>query len=96
MEELIGSRRAKLVTPTFKGKRDQLTGREVEHSRRVSNVRIHVKRVIGNLREKFTIIRATVPMRQVCHVNEDLTVIDKIVRVCCCLHNVTPGVVPFD
>ena len=85
---------ASLVMPTFKGTRSQLEGAETEMSRFVSNVRIHVERVIGDLRKRFTILRGPIKIRDMCIDPHDETFIDKIVTVCCCLHNAMPSVVP--
>ena len=85
---------ASLVMPTFKGTRSQLEGAETEMSRFVSNVRIHVERVIGDLRKRFTILRGPIKIRDMCIDPHDETFIDKIVTVCCCLHKAIPSVVP--
>ncbi|KZS02881.1 Uncharacterized protein APZ42_034532 [Daphnia magna] len=48
---------AKLTTTAFFGKRSRLTRRETSFSRKVSNLRIHVERVIGRLRETYKITK---------------------------------------
>ncbi len=40
----------------------KLTGIEVEQSRCIANLRIHVERMIGAVRQKFTILSATHPI----------------------------------
>ena len=53
-----GLRGAYLQTPAFKGKgRNQLTCKETQESRKISNVRIHVERVIDQLRNKYKILK---------------------------------------
>ena len=54
----IALRGAKLVIPSFftKGK-TQLSQKEVETSKQLSQVRIHVERIIGLLKNKYTILR---------------------------------------
>lgn len=65
-----------------------------ERSTMVANVRIHVERIIGNLRKKFTILRGPLKIRDMCTDSADETFIDKIITVCCCLHNSMPSIVP--
>uniref|UniRef100_A0A8C1IJI6 THAP-type domain-containing protein n=1 Tax=Cyprinus carpio TaxID=7962 RepID=A0A8C1IJI6_CYPCA len=50
-----------LVTPSFTKGRKQLPGREVEMSRRKSNIRIHIERVIGVLKGRFHILDGPLP-----------------------------------
>lgn len=85
---------ASLVMPAFKGRRQQLEGKETEHSRAIVNLRIHAERVIGNLRKKYRIIRGPIKIRELCNDPQDETIIDKVVTVCCCLLNAMPSVVP--
>lgn len=44
-----------------KGKK-QLTGMEVEQTWHIANIRIHVERVIGILRQKYTFLYETQPV----------------------------------
>lgn len=85
---------ASLVMPAFKGSRSQLESDETEMSRLLANVRIHVERVIGDLRKRFTILRGPIKTRDMCTDPHDESFVDKIVTVCCCLHNAMPSVVP--
>ena len=62
VEEDIALAGATLVTPASLRER-QLSQRETEHSRNVSNVRIHVERVIGCLRQRFAILNGPVDIR---------------------------------
>ena len=94
--ELIALTGAELVTPAFKGRRQQLTQLEVENSRRVSNVRIHVERVIGNLKRLFSILEGVVSINQLRKDEDGFAFIDKIAFVCCCLHNAQSSVIPFE
>ena len=87
-------RKAILTTPTFLGRRSQLTGHETVFSRKVSNVRIHVERVIGKLRQTYTILKNKVPVNLLRADEDNIALFDKIVYVCCCLHNANPSVVP--
>ena len=87
---------ASLHMPAFTKGRDQLTALEVEQSRTISNVRIHVERVIGLVRQKYQILGGPLPIDFISKTagdNEPL--IDCMVRVCCCLSNLCESVVPF-
>ena len=53
--EAIGSVGASLDIPAFtKGKRKQLSPIEIENTRSIANVRIHVERVIGSVSQRFS------------------------------------------
>ena len=60
--DVIGSFGANLVIPSFTKGKSQLTAVEVEQTREIANVRIHVERVIGLLRQKFTILNSNIPI----------------------------------
>ena len=47
--------------PAFTRGKDQLDPVDVETTRGIANVRIHVERVIGTLRQKYTILQSTLP-----------------------------------
>ena len=60
--ESVLFKQASLVIPAFtKGKR-QLDPVDVEKTRGIASVRIHVERVIGQLRRKYTILGGTLPI----------------------------------
>ena len=62
---------------------------EVDWSIKLSQVRIHVERAIGVLKQKFTILQGTIPITLVTDIaGQNMVTIDKIVRVCCALVNV--------
>ena len=59
---------------------------EVETALQLSRVRIHVERVIGVIRQKYTILESTLLIDMImCDEEEDFSMIDKIVTVCCAL-----------
>ena len=79
---------ATLAIPSFTKNKSQLRQQEVERSQRLSKVRIHVERVIGQLKTKYTILQSTLPVSVVKHNDDqDTANIDKIVRVCAALTN---------
>ena len=55
IQESIMFQQAQLAIPVFTKGRDQLDPVDVEKTRGIANVRIHVERLIGLLRRKFTI-----------------------------------------
>ena len=55
---------ATLKVPHFTKGKSQLSGKEVDTSRQISNVRIHLERVIGQLK-KFCMLQNIVPLTQI-------------------------------
>lgn len=82
----LAVRGATLRIPHFTKGKKQLSAQEVETSRRLSNVRIHIERVIGRWKT-FRILTTVIPHSQV-----DL--LDDIVIVCAALTNICKCVVP--
>ena len=92
----VGVRQAKLNLPAFTRGKDQLTPLEIEETHSIANVRIHVERVIGCVRQKYCILSETLPINYLCtHSGQECPLIDRIVRVCCALCNLCDSVVPF-
>ena len=95
--ESVGTMQAKLHIPAFTKGKSQLSALEVEQTRSIANVRIHVERVIGLVRQKYTILQSTLPIHfMIKRAGEDIPVVDRIIRVCCALTNVCDSVVSFD
>ena len=93
----MGTRGAELFIPSFTKGKNQLSGHDVEKTRRIANVRIHVERVIGSVRQKYTILRGILPVDYLIRRgNNRQTLVDKIALVCCALTNQCESVVPFD
>ena len=74
---------------------------DVEKTRGIANVRIHVKRVIGLLRRKYSILSGILPIDfLISNPNglqeEATTMIDRIIIVSAALVNLRPGIVPLD
>lgn len=88
---------AKLHLPAFTKGKKQLSALEVEETRTIANVRIHVERIIGNVHQKYSILQGTLPIDYVIRrAGEDCPLIDRIIRVCCALCNVCNSVIPFE
>lgn len=79
---------AKLHIPAFtKGKR-QLSTSEVETTRKISNARIRVERVIGLVRNKYVIMKVLHPVGFSTRKEGDsVSPLDKIVTIGCALTN---------
>lgn len=85
---------AKLVIPSFTRGKVQLSQKEVEMSKQMSQVRIHVERIIGLLKNKYTILKGPLRLSLVKHKGDvDLANIDKILIVCSALTNLSTSVV---
>ena len=88
---------AKLVIPDFIKRKKQLHPLEVENTRKIANVRIHVERVIGLVVRKFRIFDGEIPLEFLkLKQGETTPTVDKIVRVCCALSCLCQSVVPFE
>ena len=69
--------------PTFTRGKKQATGIKIEQTRRIANVHIHVKRVIGSVRQKYSILSATQPIDFVISKDSNGPTVDKIVYTLC-------------
>ena len=88
---------AKLVIPDFTKGRKQLHPLEVENTRKIASVRIHVERVIGLVVRKFRVFDGEIPLEFLkLKQGETTPTVDKIVTVCCALSNMCPPIVPFE
>ena len=54
--ESVGLQEGKLIITAFTKSKERLDPLDVERSRGITSVRIHVERVIGLLRRKYTIL----------------------------------------
>ncbi|KAK0151943.1 THAP domain-containing protein 4 [Merluccius polli] len=97
VKDTMGLYCAQLKIPAFTKGKAQMHPLELEATRGLAAVRIHVERVIGLVRNKYTILQTTIPLT-LCQASShgEPTSIDKIVTVCCALCNVCPSVVPTE
>ena len=87
-----------LIMPSFTKGHKQLPADSVENSRTMSSVRIHIERVIGLLRNRYTILKGPLQIRAIKGMKEEnencqFASIDKILVVCAALTNMGEGIV---
>ncbi|XP_026293106.1 uncharacterized protein LOC113217424 [Frankliniella occidentalis] len=92
IDDMVSSCYAKVIIPGFKKDLQQISPSEVERTRKIANVSVHVERVIGSLRQKYTILGSTIPISLL---TNDHVFFDEIVHLCCCLVNFCESVVPM-
>ena len=87
---------AKLLLPFFNKGKNHLSQKEVEESRRLARVFIHVERVIGQLRKKYTILCNTLPVSLIkCPSDCDKAncTIDRILTATAALTNLSSAII---
>ena len=91
----LAIRGATLEIPAFTKGKMQLTQKEVEKSRQLSRVRIHVERVIGQLRKKYKILQGTLPITLIKRPSDagNVATIDSVLVVAAALTNLCTSVV---
>lgn len=93
----VGYYGASLKLPAFTRGKNQLLATDVEETRKIANVRIHVERVIGLVRRKYTILQSTLPVELISAKSGDSRApVDKIATVCCALTNLSDSIIPFN
>ena len=97
IEDSVGLYCARVCVPPFTKGKKQLTRCEVDWAREILHVRIHVERVIGQLKKKYTILQCVIPITLLKNRTGTCT-IDCICTVCAALQlcNMCQSVVPFD
>ena len=85
IEEELEKYGVTLTVPHFTQGKLQMSAKEVQKSRKISNVRIHVERVIGRLKD-FRIIQSIIPITQI-------SLLDNVMAVIAALANLNNSVV---
>ncbi|XP_061790065.1 FGGY carbohydrate kinase domain-containing protein isoform X2 [Nerophis lumbriciformis] len=73
----------------------QLDPVELGDAECLATLRKHIESIIGVLRHKYSILQSTVPNGYTRIDQERMTVLDKIVNICCALTNASESVVSF-
>lgn len=77
---------AELIVPAFSKKNKQLTPKEIETTRKIASVRIHIERIIGLIKKRYTILNGPVCIQFVKN-------FDEIITLCAVLVNLSPSIV---
>ena len=91
----VGLMQASLEIPAFTKGLTQLSPVDIEKTRKLANLRIHIERVIGATRQRFSILSSTLPIQYMKSSCDDIPVVDKIIRICSALNNLCVSTVPF-
>ena len=76
----VAARGAVLAIPSFTRGKSQMPAKDVDQSRKIAHVRIHVERVIGRLKT-FKILNSTIPISQVDLLNDVMIVVSALVNL---------------
>jgi len=86
---------ASLAIPPFTKGKPQLSQQEVEFSRQLSSIRIHVERAIGRMKN-YKILKTTLPIKLIKRDHDtEFATIDKIVFICAALCNLYRSLVTW-
>ena len=98
IQESVALYQAQLAILAFTRGKNQLDPLDVERIRGITNVRIHVERVIGLLRQKYSILQGILPIGYLTCSEKSgkIPLTDRMIRVFAALTNLSPSVVPFE
>ena len=97
-EDFAAECSSELFIPAFTEGQKQLIAKEVETTRQIATVTIHIERIIGEIKNRFRILDDPLPITFIKSLidecGEDLVpTIDKLVTVCASLVNLSSGIV---
>ncbi|KAL7300297.1 hypothetical protein TKK_0006927 [Trichogramma kaykai] len=93
IEDLLNTVGASLYIPAFTKGVNQLDPLDLEKTRKIANVRIHVERVIGGLKQKFQILSGRIPLDMLYTDSNGDSLIDEIILVCGALFDLCPSII---
>lgn len=91
--DLVTSKKSSLNIPNFLRKKKQFSLQELSEDKQITTHRIHVERVIGYLREKYSILSSTIPVNTLARFQNGLTIIDLIVKVASILVSLNKSII---
>ena len=91
--ELVGMMCAEVKVPAFTKGKKQLGPVDLELTRKLAHLRVHVERVIGLARNKYKILQSTMPVEYFILDCEGNVTVDKMVTVSCALSNCCSSIV---
>ena len=96
-DDFASSCSAEFIIPAFTKGKKQLSAKEVETTRKIASIRIHIERVIGLVKNSYHILDGPIPITLVKSMSNELykqtPTIDKLVAVCACLCNLSTSIV---
>lgn len=95
IEDSLVKIHAHLKIPAFTRSLDQLHPIDVEKTRKIAHIRIHVERKIGETKQKFLFLDGKLPISMISKFTSlcDVPVIDQAIVVACALINLCPGII---
>ena len=96
VQESVGLYCAELKIPEFTLGRSQLEKKSVDETREIAAVRIHVERVIGILRNKFTILQGILSIKMIMKTDDGTCKLTHILTICSALCNLRSSVIPVE
>ena len=85
------------LIPSFTKNKKQLSAKEIETTRKIAHVRIHIERVIGQMKSRFHILDGPLPITFIKglkdHNSGEVPSIDKLVTGCGALVNLHNGII---
>ncbi|XP_047136828.1 uncharacterized protein LOC124813596 [Hydra vulgaris] len=89
---------SELLVPAFAKNKCQLSVEEVESTRNIASVRIHIERIIGLMKNRYKILKGILPIRSVKSLKDEANHLmyascDKVVLVCAALTNLGESIV---
>ena len=94
--ELAGMQQAEAKLPLLTKGKAQLSAKEVQESKELTVVRIHVERLIGVIKQKYTILEGTLLISFIKADGADISTADKLMAICCALVNLCEPIVPIN
>ncbi|XP_032424068.1 uncharacterized protein LOC116723350 [Xiphophorus hellerii] len=95
IEDIVALRGARLIVPVITKGVKQLPHGEITEGKKLLSVRINMDRALGNLMQKYPILRSTFPIKFLLTDQAvKMSTLDKIMRVTCGLCNICNSVMP--